>query len=299
MPIIIKRLYLLSLSFIILLLFCETSFAKEFIAFSKVSGDYWQIWMMGADGKNQHQLTYSPQDKHKPVWSPDGSKIIFHTNNGQLFTVNRDGTGEERVLIKFNNVQNADWSKNSDQIIFVHNDPLVGDVADIWKSDIKGEKPVLLTKDAKFKYHPAFSLKGDKIVFAKTENSRRHIWVMDADGQNQRNVTDMESIDVAPSFSPDGEHILFASDKIKDDNFELFLSDLEGKKLTQITNNPGLDTNPCFSPDGKKIAFVSNRSGSQQIWVIQSDGSNPIALTQGPVESIDPSWVNIAEKKEP
>ena len=69
------------------------------------------------------------------------------------------------------------------------------------------------------------------------------------------------------------------------------------KRIEQLTHYEGFDGNPCFSPDGKRIAFVSNRGGRQQIWVMNRDGSNPILLTQGTGESLDPYWANLNEEE--
>ena len=49
----------------------------------------------------------------------------------------------------------------------------------------------------------------------------------------------------------------------------------------RLTTSPGIDTDPSFSPDGSKIVFESDRSGSQQLYVMNADGSNQRRLTFG------------------
>jgi Tol biopolymer transport system component len=59
---------------------------------------------------------------------------------------------------------------------------------------------------------------------------------------------------------------------------------------TQLTSDPGHDTGPRFSPDGKTIAFVSDRTGTDQVWLMNADGTNQRALTQGPAKHAWPEW---------
>ena len=64
----------------------------------------------------------------------------------------------------------------------------------------------------------------------------------------------------------------------------------DGSGLTQLTNDPSADITPAWSPDGTKIAFASSRAGSDQIYVMGGDGSNPIKLTSD-YENDLPIWL--------
>jgi Tol biopolymer transport system component len=95
--------------------------------------------------------------------------------------------------------------------------------------------------------------------------SRMEIWVMDVDGGNQRQVTDLGGANFAPYFHPDDRRIIFASNH-KDPrsrNFDLYLVNLDGSGLTQVTTHGDFDGFPMFSPDGKRLVFASNRYGSK------------------------------------
>ncbi len=72
-----------------------------------------------------------------------------------------------------------------------------------------------------------------------------------------------------PALSPDGSKIAFAW------SGEIWTANNDGNRLTRLTNNPATDSQPLFSPDGERIAFVSTRTGSPQIFVMQSDGTLP------------------------
>jgi Tol biopolymer transport system component len=88
------------------------------------------------------------------------------------------------------------------------------------------------------------------------------IYVMDADGSNQRQVTDLGAANFAPYWHPSGEKILFSSnlDDPSGRDFEIFMIDLDGTGLTRITHAEGFDGFPVFSPDGRHLVFASNRN---------------------------------------
>ena len=90
------------------------------------------------------------------------------------------------------------------------------------------------------------------------------LWVMNADGTGQRQVTNLPGASFAPYFHPDGKRIIFASNYREPEsrNFDLYLVDLDGSRLEQVTTSPEFDAFPMFSPDGKRLVWASNRHGA-------------------------------------
>ena len=85
--------------------------------------------------------------------------------------------------------------------------------------------------------------------------------------------------------SPDGKTILF---DLLGDIYTLPVSGGEAKK---IIGGMSLESQPVFSPDGKSIVFLSDRSGSENVWIAKSDGTEPKAITKGPKTMyVSPSW---------
>lgn len=64
-----------------------------------------------------------------------------------------------------------------------------------------------------------------------------------------------------------------------DDRSDVMLVNADGTGLVNLTNNAARDRSPAFSHDGSKIAFISNRSGSDQVWIMNADGSAPQQVT--------------------
>ncbi|HKS06229.1 MAG TPA: amidohydrolase family protein [Gemmatimonadaceae bacterium] len=87
------------------------------------------------------------------------------------------------------------------------------------------------------------------------------------------------------SVSPDGRTILF--DLLGD----FYTMPITGGKATRIMGGNQLDVQPTYSPDGRRIAFVSDRSGSDQVWIANADGSNPMRLSNLQAGSVSyPVW---------
>ena len=89
------------------------------------------------------------------------------------------------------------------------------------------------------------------------------------------------SVDV----SPDGQTIVF--DLLGD----LYALPIGGGTAKALTSGPAWDAQPRFSPDGKTIAFSSDRSGIENIWIMDADGGNPRAVSAEKDEYVrSPAW---------
>ena len=143
-------------------------------------------------------------------------------------------------------------------------------------------------------YDPSYSADGERIAFIHTPpgTSDGQIWVMNADGSGQTQITagTEDAADSSPGFSPDGEQIVF--DRYNGvATTEVWIMNADGSGQTQLTSLPGSSRDPSFSPDGSKIVFasVSPVRMAQEIWVMNADGSDPQRLTTGSASTFD-SW---------
>ena len=117
----------------------------------------------------------------------------------------------------------------------------------------------------------------ERIAFTSNRDDNFEIYAMNADGTNQKRLTNNAAGDVEPAFSPDGSKIAFTSNR--DGNSEIYVMNADGTNQKRLTNNAASDNSPAWSPDGKKIVFSSFRDGDGEIYLMNSDGTNQVNLT--------------------
>jgi Tol biopolymer transport system component len=105
------------------------------------------------------------------------------------------------------------------------------------------------------------------------------VWTMNLDGTDERQITDFKAMSWAPYMHPSGEYILFSSNKLGFENFEVFMVDAQGaKEPVQVTYSAGFDGLPVPSPDGRTLAWTSSRSGGTAGQLFLADWNHEQAL---------------------
>ena len=115
---------------------------------------------------------------------------------------------------------------------------------------------------------------------------------MDADGNNQLNITNDPGTESAPAWRHAGGMIAFST--YRDDNEEIYVMDADGNNQQNLTNNPATDGKPAWSPDGRSITFHSTRDGNLEIYAMDADGNNQRRLTTKTVFDKNPTWFDPA-----
>ena len=261
------------------------------------------IWSMNPDGSSPTRLTDEksrterlPSFAHVydsgPAWSPDGTKIAFISNrNGYsaLYTMNADGSNGRLVTDKALNPGGPAWSPDGGKIA------LCGGVgitiepqksfADIYLVNMDGSGLTKLTSDSGVNGGPTWSPDGKQIAFSSNRDpdGKARIWVMNADGSNQRKLTDTQRFyGGQPSWSPDGTKILINGYR------EIFVMNADGSNARPLTNDPtrrGMYFSPRWSPDGTKIVTTfcpetrNDIDLAREIIVMNADGSNQINIS--------------------
>ena len=139
-----------------------------------------------------------------------------------------------------------------------------------------------------------------QIAFTSERDGHLQIYVMDADGKNQRRLSNDPFLNWDPSWSPDGKRIVFTSTEAKDierKRPQIYVMDADGKNRRRLSNRfiKDAEWHPAWSPDGKRIAYTSSGAmdtagGFWRIYVIDADGKNRQILSDDAVDDRQPSW---------
>ena len=107
---------------------------------------------------------------------------------------------------------------------------------------------------------------GKRVIFRSDRKAKDQLqlFVINADGTGERQLTDTEGVNWAPFWHPDGKHIIYTAAEHKPGvrpNYDLWWMNVETGEKTRITFAPGQDVLPVFSADGKKLMWTSTRDG--------------------------------------
>ena len=111
---------------------------------------------------------------------------------------------------------------------------------------------------------------GERLV-ASDRDGDFEIYIVDANESTWERLTDNDSDDIDPAWSPDWRRVVFASDRTG--NWEIFAMDQDGVNQDPLTNNPADDRFPAWSRDGKEVVWGTNRNGEWETWVMCAGGS--------------------------
>jgi Tol biopolymer transport system component len=191
-------------------------------------------------------------------YSPDGQWIVF-TSTRQAY--DRELTAAERKQLE--------------------TDPSYFAEIYIMKADADGTGPTRLTNVPGYDGGPFFSPDGKRIIWRRFDEAGliADIYTMNLDGGGVQRITDFGAMSWAPYIHPSGQYVIFASNKLGFENFELFMVDIDGKKEpVRVTYADGFDGLPVPSPDGRQLAWTSSRGGGREGQIFLAQWSHEAAL---------------------
>jgi Tol biopolymer transport system component len=204
--------------------------------------DPYDIYTARPDGSELRRLTNTGAYDAEATISPDGRHIVFTSSRGgdlDIYTMDADGSNVRRLTDQPGYDGGAFFSPDGTHIVY------------------RARHPDTPEELADYRRLLARNL---------IRPTKLDIYVMSADGSNQRRLTNNGAANFAPFFHPDGRRIIFSSN-LHDPagrNFDLYLIDRDGTGLKRVTVHPEFDGFPMFSRDGARLVFASNRGAARQ-----------------------------------
>ena len=186
-----------------------------------------ELYMSDLDGKNIVRLTNNKRYDAEVGISPNGKVILFSRQNDKgeidLWTMNPDGTNQTQITFT------PDWQEGGAFIMGDNKTILLR----AWKKSEEG-----------------------------LEKKDMHLFTVDVDGKNMKQISHKSGTHWAPFPAPDGEHFAYVT-VFPPHNYEIMLRSLKTGEEQRLTNNSAFDGFPAFSPDGKSISFSSSRGNEK------------------------------------
>ncbi len=249
----------------------------------KTEKKFANLWLASTDAQHPIQFTFGDQRDDTPRWSPDGKQIAFLSNRkdadkpAQIYLLPLNG-GEARPLTQIEGEIGAfEWSPDGKLL-----------VCQVRKTDpevLEREKDEQRRKlGVVFRHYDRVFYKFDGYGYLPRE--RWHLWLVDTRSGKGRQLTDHTIYDeTSPSWSPDGQWLVFISNRAQNPDFmvdhdDIYIMPARGGELKKISAPVGSKSMPVFSPDGKLIAYFATQGEAveyknQGLWVAPVNGSIP------------------------
>jgi TolB protein len=253
-----------------------------------------QICLINADGSGFEQLTDNVHANHYyPSLAPDGKSVVFVSNQtGRYEIFESDFEGRQKQLT-YNLGETAapEISPDGSWIVFTLIDAEKHNAIWVMASDGNGAHQIYGQPEGDG-WDPTWSPDGQQILFASRVNQIVQLFIINVDGTNMHQVTDMNNLRGRSDWSVRGDIVTYSGTPW---TRELYLMKADGSDSRQITPTGGNSQGPSFSPDGEWVAFTAyfdhpgDISGCE-IYIMRVDGTRLMRLTDNNYCDWQPRW---------
>jgi eukaryotic-like serine/threonine-protein kinase len=250
------------------------------------------IFVANADGSNARQLARTEVGAVHPRWSPDGKQFAVVGPRGgrvmQTVLLVDAESGATKALTaptKAGETSTVVWSSDGRYVYYVRAESVeavVGSSAKVIRHDIEDDRPEVIGWTS----HNGAMLDvlADGQLVLDVRSPRDNLRELGA--AQDRWITRGNSSDRQPAYAPDGQAVLFSSNR--SGNLDLWLA-TKGGVVRRITDDGAEDWDPAFTPDGTKIVWSSGRSGNLEIWLANADGSEARQISRDGADAENPT----------
>jgi len=155
--------------------------------------------------------------------------------------------------------------------------------------DQDGGNHVFLTNGINMVITPVVSPNGNNIMYVSRADREAKVYLYNIASRKTYIVGNFSGMTSAPRFSPVHDDVVALSIS-SGGHTNIYKMRLNSNQVKQLTSSKCINTSPFFSPNGSKIVFVSDRSGSQQIYIMNSDGTGQKRISFGYGQYATPTW---------
>jgi len=223
--------------------------------------------------------------------SPFGEKIAFvSTRSGppQVCVINGDGSGLLTLTNESNGAKLLGWTRAGWLAFMMWPEGQ----AVVYTMNAEGQERAPLLGLPADGMNYAWTVDGRYVAVSRAVSGNLDLFVMRYDGSQSNVVAPSPERDGQPSWSPDGDRLVFVSDRDRREG-DLYIVNRDGTGLTRLTDDEMFESDPAWSPDGEHIAFVVSTGLHNQIgniFIIEIDGSNRQQLTDEATQKRKPTW---------
>ena len=210
--------------------------------------------------------------------------VSDQTSTKEVYVMEADGTRRRRVTGNKNINLFPAWSPDGATILYTS---YRAGASDLWTLT-RGKPGRRLLNLPDEKYRGVFGPVDGQITFVMNQNSNTDLFVTRRDGRGLRRLTRERSIEVSPSWSPDGSQLAFASDR--SGNQQIHLMDVASGEVRRLSFRGDYNASPAWSPTGEWIAYAARTGSSFDLYLLDPETGYTTQLTDHPRSETDPAW---------
>lgn len=247
------------------------------LVFTSVRAGNADLYMRAVDGGPVQPLLVSPERDEYPAAAPSSGRLVFvrgERGARDLWLLDADGATRRLTSAPGDEATPA-WSPDETALYYTRTD---GGRSQLMRLDFATGESVTISSPDDSDAYPSISPDGSTLVFHsyRDGSGRTALFLSDADGRNQRRLTEAVGRDYEAAFSPDGRTVAFSSNRAG--RFQIHQVDVQTREVRRIAESDSDCWGPRFLPRGERLVYSCGAGAEATLYVVALDGSRPVRL---------------------